>query len=521
MIYLLENTSNMRMSKNKALVINLSTSIIAFVANLIINLFLPPYIVKSLGIEANGFIALANNFVTYGALIAIALNSMAGRFITIEVHKQNFQKANIYYSSVTVANIFLAVLLLFPSILIIYYLENIINITPSLLMDVKILFALVILSFLLSTAFSSWKVSTFVTNKLYIHSIVTMQSQVLRVIIIVGLFTIFQPSIYFVGIGTLIITIYITLFSFYYKQKLLPQIKLQKKHISFSSMGVLIKSGFWNTVIHGGQLLLSGFDLLIANIFLGSTQMGLLALAKTLPLVLTQLASTLTSVFAPSLTISFAKGNIEELKNELKKSMKLLGVTLTIPLSLLVVFGENFYSLWIPTADAKILQTLSVLTIFGMIFTSGIQTLYNVFTVVNRLKLYSLLILMSGVISAILVFILLSTTNLGIFAVAAVSSIVNLARNMFFTVPFGAKYLKLKWNTFYPEVIYSVICVILSVGIGLVVKYIFIDQTWISLIYCAIITAFLGLIINMYIVLNRDERRSLMEIFFKKLKFKK
>src|SRR5690606_37858208 len=88
-------------SNNYMLVVNLLGSIIAFGANLVINLFLPPYIVRELGIEANGFILLATNFVAYAALFSIALNSMSGRFITIEIHRNNYNKANIYYSSVT------------------------------------------------------------------------------------------------------------------------------------------------------------------------------------------------------------------------------------------------------------------------------------------------------------------------------------------------------------------------------------------------------------------------------------
>ena len=44
------------LSENKKLVINLLSSIIAFAVNLIIGFYLSPYIVKNLGVEANGFI---------------------------------------------------------------------------------------------------------------------------------------------------------------------------------------------------------------------------------------------------------------------------------------------------------------------------------------------------------------------------------------------------------------------------------------------------------------------------------
>lgn len=64
-----------------------------------------PFIVEKIGVEANGFVSLANNFVEYAQLITIAVNSMAGRFITIKLHQKNTDDANKYFSSVFIANL--------------------------------------------------------------------------------------------------------------------------------------------------------------------------------------------------------------------------------------------------------------------------------------------------------------------------------------------------------------------------------------------------------------------------------
>ena len=297
----------------------------------------------------------------------------------------------------------------------------------------------------------------------------------------------------------------------------MPEMRVRRDDFIISYLLELIASGIWNTILTAGQLLLSGLDLLIANLFIGSTEMGMLALAKTLPNVISQLAGTLTSVFTPSLTISYAKGDLEEIKNDLKKGMKITGVILTIPLSILIVFGGEFYQLWVPSQDAQILQILSILTCFGFIFASGIQCLYNIFTIVNKIKIYSLLMVLSGAVSIVAVFILLKTTDLGIFAVAGVSSFVNLARNLMFTVPFGAKYLNLKWNTFFPEVAYSVLSVFLLILIGYGIKQFFVFESLIILIIAAIVMALLGWFVNLMIVLNAEERKYLINLLKRKL----
>ena len=112
----------------------------------------------------------------------------------------------------------------------------------------------------------------------------------------------------------------------------------------------------------------------------------------------------------------------------------------------------------------------------------------------------------------------MKTTNLGVFAIAGVSSFVNLARNMIYTVPFTAKYIGLKWNTFFPEVLSSVTSVIVLVLVGTTIKQVVTVNSWIMLIIAAGITAILGLIINMFIVLSREERNFLLKLFKKKLK---
>ena len=69
-------------------------TLIAFAVNMGINFFLSPYIISNVGMDAYGFVTLANNFVMYASLITIALNSMASRFITVELYRNNKEEAN-------------------------------------------------------------------------------------------------------------------------------------------------------------------------------------------------------------------------------------------------------------------------------------------------------------------------------------------------------------------------------------------------------------------------------------------
>ena len=71
------------MTKNKQLLLNITSSLLTFIVGLGVNFFLTPFIVKHLGVEAYGFVNLSNNIISYAGLITVALNAMASRFIAI------------------------------------------------------------------------------------------------------------------------------------------------------------------------------------------------------------------------------------------------------------------------------------------------------------------------------------------------------------------------------------------------------------------------------------------------------
>ena len=123
------------MNANKQLAINIIAQLFAFCIQIGISFFLTPFIVKSLGAAAYGFVGLANNIISYTTLITIALNSMAGRFITISVHQNNIDKANTYFSSVFFSNLLISIFLFIISTILIIYLEYCINIPSDLIWD--------------------------------------------------------------------------------------------------------------------------------------------------------------------------------------------------------------------------------------------------------------------------------------------------------------------------------------------------------------------------------------------------
>lgn len=117
-----------KLTLNEQSALNVLGSILLVAINIVINLVLSPYIVASLGVEANGYITLANNFVSYMALVTIALNSMAGRFILVSHRNGDLKSANEYYSSVLLGDWILAGVFIVPAMIFVLYIDDFINV---------------------------------------------------------------------------------------------------------------------------------------------------------------------------------------------------------------------------------------------------------------------------------------------------------------------------------------------------------------------------------------------------------
>lgn len=503
------------MNKDKQLVINLCAQIITFFITLGINFFLSPFIVKNLGVEANGFISLGNNFVGYAVILSTAINSMASRFVTIHYVKKDYKTSNEYFSSVFFANVILSLVLLIPSVVLVLFIEQIIDVPSSLVTDVKILWSFIFLNFLITLLTSVFSVSTFATNKLYLSSIRNIISQFIRVIVLVVSYTFFPKYIWYIGFASILQNIYTGFTNYQYTKKLTPELKIKSEYLKKEKIKDVIGSGVWNSINRLGSVLLESLDLLIANIFIGSADMGILSVAKTIPSMITNLIGTTISVFMPSLTIDFANSDKNALVKNMKMSMKITGLFTCVPIAALVIIGESFYSLWQPTLDPHKLQILAILTVSGILISGCFNVIFNIFTVTNKVKLPAMVQVATGALNTVIVLILVNISDLGIYAVAGVSSVLCIIKNLCIIVPYGCKCIDVKPTMFYPPLLRCLASTAVTIGIGFMVTHYINIQNWFTLILSGVVFAIIGLLNYLIICTNKEERQYMLNIFKK------
>ncbi len=506
--------------KSKRLTINLVSQLVAFFVSVGVSFFLTPYITDKLGKDVYGFVGMAYQVTSYISMFTVAFNAMLNIFVATEYHKNNMKKANEYYTSVLVADTVLSVALFIPMLVIVVFMDKIMDVPVSVVNDIKLLWGIIFVTFLVQLATGPLGVGFFVSNRLDVSAKRNITTNVIRGVILLGTFCLLVPRVWYVGLASAISILYSALMNYKYKKIYTPELKYCRQDFNFSAIKELLGVGIWNTINQLTTILLNGLDLLISNIFINALAMSFISYAQTFPIQIVNLIGTVNTTFTPSLTKQYAVGSKEEFEKNVITAMKICSYICCIPLIGFIVFGIDFYRLWLPsmTADEVIvINRLSWLMLVPTCVLINIYPLNSVQTITKKIRVPVIVTFFISVINIIMELLLLKYTSLGVYAIEIATAVVLGLRNLLFIPLYCAHILKSKWYTFYPTIIRGLFSSIIIFMIYYVGHKMISINSWMDLIICAGIAGFFGYVINLFLLLNKSERN----IVFSKFKFLK
>ena len=501
----------------KRVAINMTAQLLAFAVNMLLGFVLVP-VIDSMIPNAYGFTDIANKFVLAAQIVVSALNTMASRFITIRIHRNEKEEAGQYFSSVFFANVLMAVVFMVPALFVVLYVGKIFQIpAEASLPDIQMLFFFIFLNFLISIMTSVFSVAPYSKDRLELSSISTILGEVVRLLVLSVCYLFFRPYLFYVGCASVASTVVQATANLIFTRRLLPDMHVRLRDFRWSKVWELVSLGAWNSVTRLGQLLLDGLNTSIANIMISSAAMNAIAISNQIPTVISNLMGTIAGVFNPQMTIAYAKEDKKQLLDIIGSADRIMIFLISIPIAFLTVFGKSFFALWVgKTQNPTELYILALLNVGTLFVSASIQVLYHVFLITKKVKLNSVVIVLSGALTVATVFVLLKTTDLGMYAIVGVSTVYGILRNLIFTPLYAARCLKVKWYTFYGDILMGLV----SIGaVCLVILpfelFIQIDG-WIKLFAVGIAAGILALLVNFFVVLRKGEREMVLDMIKKK-----
>lgn len=501
------------MDKGKQFSINFATQILSFAINLAISFLLTPYVLEFIGKDVYGFVNLANNFTSYVTVFTVALNGMLSRYVTISYAKKDYDSVSRYMSSVVLTNVGIMLIMLPISVVFVINLEKFINLPSSAMLDIKILFLLIFASFCMNLPGGCFYSCTYAVNRLDKANISSLISSALRIGILLIMLLSLTPHVWYVGFASMVCTVYLIIAYKHYQKKFMPEIEIAFRYFDWKTVKELVGIGIWNSISQLSQLLLTGLDLVIANVMVNVLSMNLLSYAKMIPSQLLSLLAAISGIFAPVMTIAYGKENREEFIKETNFAIKCSGFLCSVPIIGLVVFGESFFRLWLKALSVEEIHTvaiLSILTILPQIFSVYIYPLYSVNTITTKIKLPVLVTIGYGILNVIVVYWLLCLTNLGIYAVAGVSSVLSVLYIFCFVPNYAAYTIDAPRLIFYRPLFRGLLCNIVLIIVFNIIRCVYSIKNWTSFFFICILAACIGYLSIFFILFNRQERGKLI-----------
>lgn len=432
--------------------VNLLSNCMSALTGVGLTFFLTPYIVDTLGKEAYGFYPLSSNFIMYAGILTTALNSMSSRFITISLEKKDLKQVNIYFNSVLFGNLLVSFFFIIIGGLFCYFAQYILDIPVTIELDVKLLFAFVFLGLVINVSSSIFSVSAFALNRFDKLAVINIVINVIRLLIIVLLFYIFTPRIYFLGVASFFSSLYFMYANYRLTKNIMPEIIFSFSNFSLAAISTLIGAGIWNSVLALSNVINTQLDLILANRFFGASEMGVLSLTKMVPIALQMLLGIIVPLFLPELLKAYANNDFKKMKANLDFSFKAIFIVLLLPIAVFFVFGQEFFKLWLPHEDSEQLYLLSVITLIPFIIHGTIETIHHVFVITNKLRLASFWGIFISILSIISVVLLCKFSELGLYAIPSAALLTGIISHLTFTPIYAARCLGESPGYFYNRI---------------------------------------------------------------------
>lgn len=478
---------------------NLIANILSYAIATALSFIITPFIVNNLGKEIYGFYGIANNVVSYITVIAVALNSMAAKYITVEIVRGNDLKAKQYYSSVFFSNICLCTVLLPILIGIVCNIGSFLQVSNEYYQDVQILFLLVFAAMLLRFSTAVFGSATYATNRMDLSAYIDISKSFLRLILYVILFVLFRPSIIYLGCVLFLLELFNSIIQIILAKKLLPNMAIKKRYFNLKLIWEMLRVGIWNSLNQLGDLMLSSSDLIMANILIGEGASGIISIIKTMPTLISGVITAINAVFMPRVAYEYAKNNTKALTREIKQAQKIMGAIVTPIVMLLIIFGKNFYNLWVPGNDIKLLAELSAIDVSRMMLIAVVWPVSNLNIVLDKVKIPSLLVILSGVMNILTMIFLTKTTNIGVFAIVVTTLFLTIMFYGIFIPMYPCKFLNLSYTSFIGPIGQMIIAAILIGCILIPLHNAIVIKNWIDFIIkgglCAVPAFVLSIIV--------------------------
>ncbi len=436
--------------------INVLSNVTWLVLNAIVGTWYTPFLIGHLGVGVFGLIPLAGSVTNCMAILTEGLNSAVGRFLTIDLARDDATAANRTFNTAIVSSLTIVAILLPVALVITWLAPKIFDVPPGNERDVQWLVLLAMVAFITTTFASSFAVPSYAYHRFDLRLLVNIARLVARVGSIVLLFTALTPQLWQVGVGICLSAFFFLLGHKALWRRLTPELRIRLNLFDTSRLRQFLGFSGWVLINQVGSLLFLNIDLIVANVIFGAEAAGRYGAVVIFPTLLRTLVATAQGILVPIAVTLYAQNDLSRLVRFSRLSVKFTGLAVALPIGLLCGLGKPLLTVWLGPEFLD-LSWLVVVLVGHLCISLAVVPLFSLQVATGKVRTPGLVSLLTGCGNAALAVALALWSDWGYISIAVAGAIMLIAKNGFFTPLYGARILKLPWWTFFPSPIAGVI----------------------------------------------------------------
>ncbi|MCE5199736.1 MAG: oligosaccharide flippase family protein [Armatimonadota bacterium] len=490
---------------------NLLANILNFGCNIGIGLWFTPYMISHLGVAGYGLIPLATTITSYMGLFTIALNGAVGRYLTIAIERKDTEYANAIFNTSLIGNSIVVCILLLPAIWLSSKMQFFFNVPTGYEHQFSLLFKCTTGMFLLTTLGTAFSLASFCRNRFDLSNAVSIVNSIIRVGVVVLLFTYSVPRVWHVGAGLLFAALFSLIASIAIWRYLTPMLHIQPATFNSGILRQLFGTGGWMIVNQIGTILYLSIDLVVVNRLIGADAAGRYGAIMQWSLLLRGLAGVIAAVFAPTILALYACKDMSGLVRYSKQAVKFVGLLIALPIGVICGLSRPLLHLWLGPKFEPLAPLMSLMTIH-LCVNLGIMPLFNISTATNNVRWPGIVTCIMGVANVCLAILLAGPVGWGMYGVAAAGAIMLTAKNLVFTPLYGAHILGIKHGAFFSETIPIITATIGLSCLGWLMGRMSFVQSWNGLIFATMGLSITYVCAAWLLLLTTQERSTVLRM---------
>lgn len=261
-------------------------------------------------------------------------------------------------------------------------------------------------------------VTLFAYNRLDFRNLVNISNLLIQLILIILSFTIFSPSLVYVGISYFAAALVSLFLAYNLSRKVCPDLQVSISSYSPARFREIGGIAFWVVVDTVGFMLNANIALVIVNRLLGSVASSEYSLVILWSTLLYGISGLVTDAMTPMIYNYYSKGDTAGLIKFASFAMKCMSLLMTPIIGLICLFSPQLLTLWMRSDKYVHLAPLMWIVLSPVIFKVQVSAISSIGVGYGRVKVPAFYSIFAGILNLYLSCTLPFMFGLGIYGVA-------------------------------------------------------------------------------------------------------